>query len=295
MNPLVQHIRSHIVGRLCLKQYMQDHGYPVEIAGIILEMACELITWTVSCLPDHVYFVVGNDLFAWGRIVQESKSVMLLTQIIHSPYRILDDERRKFMLTAIKNIKDDYVYRSILIYCNIVLSGDGDEYISLCEMSVPNVRRIFLGYYTAFVVTQSGNVYDCGRNGYGQLGFKGDFVEKSPVKINFPDESTKIVKIACGITHTLFLTETGTIYGCGCNGFGQLGTGNQTEFFSIPTHVGWPSGEVMPHVIDIYCGDYYSLAITIDGNIYTWGCNDTGQLGLGDTLIQCRPKLVQFP
>uniref|UniRef100_T1GQS8 Uncharacterized protein n=1 Tax=Megaselia scalaris TaxID=36166 RepID=T1GQS8_MEGSC len=36
-------------------------------------------------------------------------------------------------------------------------------------------------------------------------------------------ESAKVIKVSCGTSHTLFLTNDGKTYSCGNNDWGQLG------------------------------------------------------------------------
>jgi hypothetical protein len=287
MNPLARVIRSHIVSNMVLKQYMLGNGYPNEIAGLILAIACELIEWTLVCQSRYVAFMIEDDLFVWGRSDRES---LRYVEFFYSPRRIVDNNQRKFILTDMELIKHGYSYKPTVIHNNnIVFSSSYNNEISLCEISVPNVRRIFWGNYTAFVVTQNGDVYSCGRNNFGQLGLNSFKPQYSLIKINFSDESTKIVKIACGFNYTLFLSEMGIIYACGDNNQGQLGIED------TPNHMERPVSIALSHVIDIYCGHNYSIAITSDGDVHAWGGNYTGQLGLGDTINRMTPQLITFP
>jgi len=47
-------------------------------------------------------------------------------------------------------------------------------------------------------------------------------------------------------------------------------------------------------VIDISAGWAYSAAVTSDGQLYTWGFNEKGQLGLGDRWFHGLPQLVSI-
>lgn len=46
------------------------------------------------------------------------------------------------------------------------------------------------------------------------------------------------------------------------------------------------------HVREIACGSGHSAAITSNGELYTWGQNDRGQLGHGDLHNQTKPRQV---
>ncbi|XP_043808553.1 ultraviolet-B receptor UVR8 isoform X2 [Manihot esculenta] len=83
--------------------------------------------------------------------------------------------------------------------------------------------------------------------------------------------------IACGGAHTLFLTETGRVYATGLNDFGQLGISGNYAYTMEPIEV---SG-IKKEVVQISAGYHHSCAITVDGELYMWGRNSNGQLGLG--------------
>lgn len=46
-------------------------------------------------------------------------------------------------------------------------------------------------------------------------------------------------------------------------------------------------------VIQVACGTNHALALTNNGELYSWGSNGEGQLGLGsDTKNEIKPKIV---
>src|SRR5689334_15119740 len=67
----------------------------------------------------------------------------------------------------------------------------------------------------------------------------------------------------------------GTPYGWGLNSPGQLGNPADGTFAYLPSGVyGLPGG-----VLDIAAGDLHTVALLEDGSVWTWGGDDTGQLG----------------
>ena len=45
-------------------------------------------------------------------------------------------------------------------------------------------------------------------------------------------------------------------------------------------------------IVDVHCGESHTVALSRDGDVYTWGGGSMGQLGLGDSLRQSLPIKV---
>ncbi|XP_015572631.1 ultraviolet-B receptor UVR8 isoform X5 [Ricinus communis] len=114
---------------------------------------------------------------------------------------------------------------------------------------------------------------DFGRLGTGSL--DSQWRPKLLLSSCFANHSLK--SIACGGAHTLFLTETGCVYATGLNDFGQLGISGNLSYTTEPVKVSGLQKEIM----QISAGYHHSCAITVDGELYMWGRNSNGQLGLG--------------
>ena len=74
----------------------------------------------------------------------------------------------------------------------------------------------------------------------------------------------------------------------GENSFGQLGTGNITNY-TVPQKI-----TNIPPVQSISCGGYHTLFITNDENLWSMGRNDTGQLCLNSAVSQIKPTQTSF-
>lgn len=48
------------------------------------------------------------------------------------------------------------------------------------------------------------------------------------------------------------------------------------------------------HIRDIACGTGHSAAVSVNGELFTWGQGEDGRLGHGDSNNQTKPKLVMF-
>ena len=143
----------------------------------------------------------------------------------------------------------------------------------------------------SLALKSDGTLYAWGKNDRGQLGIGGTGSETTPRQVgNAGDWKT----IAAGGNHSLALKIDGTLYSWGSNGFGQLGNGengaNLTDTSkdkTAPIQIGidrdWQT---------ISAGEYSSAALRDTGELYTWGQNGAGQLGLGDTTDRNRPTRV---
>lgn len=102
-------------------------------------------------------------------------------------------------------------------------------------------------------------------------------------------ENDRFVAVSGGRDHVVAITDRGTAMSWGrSNEFGQLGHGRiGTLDFSRPAVVtGLP---VLYRVVAVACGESTSLALVSSGEIYTWGANNVGQLGVGDTEARSGP------
>lgn len=87
------------------------------------------------------------------------------------------------------------------------------------------------------------------------------------------------------------------IFACGSDQEGQLGRGISAigDSASIPVLV-YDSGPTGSKIVQIVAGSHHSLALTSDGNVFAWGSNLEGQLGLPDISgLVNKPTKVHIP
>ncbi|XP_070800313.1 X-linked retinitis pigmentosa GTPase regulator isoform X2 [Pituophis catenifer annectens] len=138
------------------------------------------------------------------------------------------------------------------------------------------------------VVTENGKLYMFGSNNWGQLGLgtKNTVSKPTCVKVLKPE---KVKLAACGRNHTLIYTEKRNLYATGGNSEGQLGLGG-TEERSTFHLVSYFTSQ---HKIkQLAAGSYTSAALTEDGQLFMWGDNSEGQIGLGNEANACVPHQV---
>uniref|UniRef100_A0A8C1R4J0 HECT and RLD domain containing E3 ubiquitin protein ligase 4 n=1 Tax=Cyprinus carpio TaxID=7962 RepID=A0A8C1R4J0_CYPCA len=91
-------------------------------------------------------------------------------------------------------------------------------------------------------------------------------------------DAQNIVAVSCGEAHTLALNDKGQVFAWGLGSDGQLGLSNIEDCIRVPRTVKSLS-EV--HIAQVACGYWHSLALARGGQIFSWGQNKYGQLGLG--------------
>lgn len=125
----------------------------------------------------------------------------------------------------------------------------------------------------------TGTIYGWGHNHRGQLGG----VEGAKVKIPTPCHALSTLRPIqiVGGEQTLFLvTADGKVYATGYGAGGRLGIGG-IESVSTPTLL-----ESVQHVfikkVAVNSGGKHCLALSSDGDVYSWGEGDDGKLGHGN-------------
>jgi alpha-tubulin suppressor-like RCC1 family protein len=133
-------------------------------------------------------------------------------------------------------------------------------------------------------VGNGGRLYGWGRNTNGQLGTSNTTSRSAPQQIG---TLTTWTKVAAGQNHSMALRGE-SLFTWGGNASGQLGNGNTTSR-SSPVAVGALAYQ------DISAGRLNGAALrnaVAGGVLFTWGNNDTGQLGQGTTANRSSPIQV---
>lgn len=143
------------------------------------------------------------------------------------------------------------------------------------------ITHISCGADHTLLLANNGCVYSLGLGSRGQLGH-GDILERKEPTIIEALAGVAMKMVACGNWHSLALSIYGDVYAWGWNEHGQLGhsAGPQApSTISLPTLIENPDNNV--NFTAISCGAQHSAAVTEDGQLYTWGWNEYGQLGNG--------------
>lgn len=144
-------------------------------------------------------------------------------------------------------------------------------------------------HHNILVNRNDNKLYSFGRNQYGQLGLGDNIDRTTPTLIDFEFDGTPTC-IQTGWYHSIILTNTGKTYSFGYNGNGQLGLGD-FDSRNVPTLMTFQF-DGNPTIA--WQGDHYTLILTDNNKVYSFGWNNNGQLGLGDTDNRNIPTLIDF-
>jgi alpha-tubulin suppressor-like RCC1 family protein len=166
------------------------------------------------------------------------------------------------------------------------------------------VTAVCAGKDHTLLLTGSGRVYTWGSNHRGQLGHSNFQSSALPRMLGGPIKNVKI--IACGAYHSACLVDPGVLYTWGARE--TLGCSN-TVFLSATKQylkVGAPvdledasEPKGLPffakrRIQYVACGDSHTIVFS-NGDLYSWGMNNYGQLGIGNTLNKNEPSLIEIP
>ncbi|KZV94992.1 RCC1/BLIP-II protein [Exidia glandulosa HHB12029] len=245
---------------------------------------------SVACGQDHVLGLTTTGvIFAWGN----GENGQLGRRIM--------DRRRKNALTAERLALRDIVY----------ISAGGNS---------------------SFAVDKHGVLYAWGLNGYGQTGVAVEdggseaIVERPTVVRALHPEALngrRVVQIASGSEHTLFLLSDGTLFGCGLNQDAQLGlpadhaalaASDSSMTVRTPVHIRLPdpptesdpnptvppyssadaAGPPSTPIVCVAASGRHNLVVSEAGHVYCWGWGAHAQLALGpNTEKQPVPTMIQ--
>uniref|UniRef100_A0A8C6UBI5 Regulator of chromosome condensation (RCC1) and BTB (POZ) domain containing protein 1 n=1 Tax=Neogobius melanostomus TaxID=47308 RepID=A0A8C6UBI5_9GOBI len=173
--------------------------------------------------------------------------------------------------------------------------GTGDSLSTIVPKKVDFLRgkkAVSLSYGSGphVLLATDGELYTWGHNGYSQLGNGSTNQGLSPVLVTANLTNKRVTQVCSGSHHSLALTHDGEVFAWGYNNCGQIGSGS-TANQPYPRRVtGFLQGRT---AMSISCGQTSSMSVCDNGEVFGWGYNGNGQLGIGNNGNQMTPCRVQ--
>jgi alpha-tubulin suppressor-like RCC1 family protein len=149
------------------------------------------------------------------------------------------------------------------------------------------IVAISAGAHHSLLLTSRGWIFSFGDNTFGQLGLGDTYDREIPTLIIEPGLG-KLIAMAAGDHHSLLLNNQGQVFAFGLNDFGQLGLGDKRD-----RHTPYIIEEEVGRVVAISARMNHSLLLNDQGQIFSFGSNDFGLLGLGDEIDRNTPTLIE--
>ncbi|XP_006879568.1 PREDICTED: RCC1 and BTB domain-containing protein 1 isoform X2 [Elephantulus edwardii] len=188
---------------------------------------------------------------------------------------------------------NDEVFVFGLNYSNCLGTGDNQSTLVPKKLEALCGKKIkSLSYGSAphvLLSTEDGVVYAWGHNGYSQLGNGTTNQGIAPIQVCTNLLIKQVIEVACGSHHSMALAADGEVFAWGYNNCGQVGSGSTAN---QPTPRKVTNCLHIKKVVGIACGQTSSMAVLDNGEVYGWGYNGNGQLGLGNNGNQLTPVRV---
>lgn len=163
------------------------------------------------------------------------------------------------------------------------------------------IVKVSAGANHLVALTQDGQVYSWGCGEQGRLGrrvLERHKIEAGLRPINVTPRlgrgKDKIISVACGSYHTIMIGESGIVWSMGLNNYGQLGLGDYEDRI-LPEPIrdlkddhnsssSDSTASLIPSsgntFIGATAGEHHTLLLDKNGNVWSFGRGDFGQLGI---------------
>jgi alpha-tubulin suppressor-like RCC1 family protein len=166
---------------------------------------------------------------------------------------------------------------------------------------IGDARMVAAGLNHSVFLKSGGTVWCYGQNSTGQLGDNSITNRLSAVQVIkgtvLTDYLTDCIAVAAGDGFSLALSEAGEVYAWGSKTSGRLGDGltSGSRRYAGKVFQGVSGSIPLAGMSRIAAYGGSSLAISSGtGNVWAWGANSSGQLGLGSTTSKSRALQVKL-
>jgi alpha-tubulin suppressor-like RCC1 family protein len=171
--------------------------------------------------------------------------------------------------------------------------GFGDIIDRHRPTQIPNIKakEVSAGGIYTILIDMENNVWGFGSNYYGELGLGNDPNKYIPTQI----PSLKAKQISAGSTHTVVIDLDDNVWSFGNNYYGELGHGNNNPYnYEVPTQIIFDTKALNSQfkAKQVSAGASHTVAIDMEDNVWSFGSNHSGELGLNNTQNQYTPTQI---
>lgn len=271
-------IESCIVNIMILTEYCNLYYYPRDIIALIINYYHKLFKIKIESGDNYYMILFDGEVYSWG-YNDFGQLGLNHCDCTTSPTKIIFPETENIKNIICYNYSSFAITKLNGVYawgnnnCGQLGTKSYSDIVRLPEkLNLHDIKTISIGDNSTGIITNSGKIYVCGDNGDGKLGLGHKKDPRFFEKVKLDD----IKKIICGPYHCGVLTNLDEFYTCGKNNNGQLGLGNNKSIRSFEK-INLKNFSVKK----ISYGVYHCVALTYSNEIYVWGNNKCGQLGLG--------------
>ncbi len=179
------------------------------------------------------------------------------------------------------------------------LDGDGD--LCLSGLVEPRPQKLPLtdvtlatGARTHALFDSHGTVYACGSGDAGELGTGSTASASTPTPVVGLPIGQRVTALTSSWEGSGALLADGTYYNWGYNAAGQLGNGTTLDS-ALPVKVALPAAVTRVFQGGSGARNGQTVAVLQSGDVWAWGNNDRGQLGIGSRIDSDVPVPVHVP
>ncbi|KAK3585259.1 hypothetical protein CHS0354_006307 [Potamilus streckersoni] len=180
--------------------------------------------------------------------------------------------------------------------------GNQESYTKPMPVPVPDDLHpcsVHCGVDCSMLLTLDNKLLCCGSNRYNKCcldeihadGICTKSVEEVHTfnQVTSPPIGNNLIKgVAMGTSHTAVVSVDGQCFTFGANQFGQLGY--QTDFNSKQGQM--VKALQLYRIVRVACGDTFTVAVSEDGEIFSWGKSARGRLGRSDEDTMTPKKVI---
>ncbi|KAM3240969.1 hypothetical protein ACQJBY_054172 [Aegilops geniculata] len=158
------------------------------------------------------------------------------------------------------------------------------------EVTHLDVSDVSCGLDHSLILCSNGTVLSGGDNTYGQLGRKSGWAKLLPVDISYIPFS-----VSASAGHSLALCHIST------KGTDNVKTGVLSWGWNCSSQLGRPGQEDAPALVNYLVGEnpitaaagrVHSIVLMSNGEVWAWGSGRNGRLGLGSSMDEAEPCLI---